>query len=145
MSSNHNRRIDDITRIAPFRVPPNVSKQNAVRGANAVPNVGLNIVSPDVNGWAVQATGWASYRRLINFIMTSEPTNSHHIFKSATEKATNPNPSFRHPDAATLLIHIEKNVLYHQQAENKERILAKIASETLDEEVETFLSELTNQ
>jgi serine/threonine protein kinase len=86
-----------------------------------------------------------SLGRLINFIMTADPNNSRHIFRSAAEKATSSNPSFRQADAGALLSYVEKNMHYHQQSQNKERVLSKIAAETLDEEVETFLSELTNE
>ena len=85
-----------------------------------------------------------SLGRLINFIMTDKPTNYHHMFKNATEKATNHNSSFRHTDANALLMHIEKSISYHQQAENKERILYKFSSGVYDEEIETYISELTN-
>jgi len=85
-----------------------------------------------------------SLGRLINFVMTGNPTNYHHMFKNATEKATNQNPSFRYTDANALLAHIEKSIAYHQQAENKERILYKFSSGIYDEEIETYISELTN-
>jgi len=86
-----------------------------------------------------------SLGRLINFIMTTNPNNSHHMFRSATEKATSSNPSFRQADASALLSYIEKSIIYHQQEQNKERVISKIASEELDQEVETYLAELTNQ
>lgn len=85
-----------------------------------------------------------SLGRLINFVMTGNPINYHHMFKNATEKATNSNSSFRHTDANALLIHIEKNISYHQQVQNKEHILDKFSSGIYDEELETYLSELTN-
>jgi serine/threonine protein kinase len=86
-----------------------------------------------------------SLGRLINFVMTTNPLNSHHIFRNVTEKATSSNPSFRQADASVLLSYIEKSILYHQQEENHERVLLKIASESLDEEAENFLAELTNE
>lgn len=86
-----------------------------------------------------------SLGRLINFIMATDPNNSHHIFRSVTEKATSSNPSFRQADASALLSYLEKSIHYHQQEQNKERILSKISNETIDEEMENFLAELTSE
>ncbi len=84
-----------------------------------------------------------SLGRLINFIMTTDCTNTHHVFKSVTEKATNANASFRQADAGVLLSYIEKCIAYHSKAQNKETLLEKIKNGILDEDVENYISELT--
>ena len=86
-----------------------------------------------------------SLGRLINFIMADSPCNYHHKFKNATEKATNENPLFRHQDASDLLKHIEKTIAYHLQAENKQQILDKIMQIRYNDEVETYISELSSE
>jgi len=84
-----------------------------------------------------------SLGRLINFIMTGDCTNTHHIFKSVTEKATNSNASFRQADAGVLLSYVEKSIAYHSKARDKEILLDKIMNGVLDENVENFISEMT--
>ena len=81
-----------------------------------------------------------SLGRLINYIMTGNSTNYHHQFKNATEKATNENSLFRHTDAENLLKHIEKTIAY-----NKQQILDKISLKKYDDEVETYISELSGE
>lgn len=63
-----------------------------------------------------------SLGRLINFIMTRNPRNSHHIFRNVAEKATNSDSSYRYADAGKLSQFFEKSVEYNKQAENQERI-----------------------
>lgn len=86
-----------------------------------------------------------SLGRLINYIMTGNPTNYHHMFKNAIEKATNDNSLFRHQDAENLLKHIEKTIAYNLKAENKQQILDKIYLKQYDDEVETYISELSGE
>ncbi|MBQ2645278.1 serine/threonine protein kinase [bacterium] len=86
-----------------------------------------------------------SLGRLINYIMTGNSTNYHHQFKNATEKATNENSLFRYTDAENLLKHIEKTIAYNLKAENKQQILDKIFLKKYDDEVETYLSELSSE
>lgn len=84
-----------------------------------------------------------SLGRLINFIMTGDCTNTHHIFKSVTEKATNANASFRQADAGVLLLYVEKCIAYHSKTQNKAILLEKTKNGILDEDVENYISELT--
>ena len=86
-----------------------------------------------------------SLGRLINYIMTGNSNSYHHKFKNATEKATNENPLFRHTDATSLLKHVEKTIAYHLKSENKQQILEKIAQRNYDDEVETYIAELSNE
>lgn len=86
-----------------------------------------------------------SLGRTINFIMTNDPRDSNHIFKSVAEKATNSDAAYRYADAGQLSIFFEKTVEYSKQAENKERINTKISNGQYDEEVENYLYNLTSE
>lgn len=56
-----------------------------------------------------------SLGRLLNFIMTKDCNNSHHMFRIVSEKATNQNSAFRYTDAGAMLIQTEKTLAYHKQ------------------------------
>ena len=53
-----------------------------------------------------------SLGRVINFVMTGDPVNSHHIYRSVAEKATNSDAAYRYADAGQLSTFFEKAVLY---------------------------------
>jgi len=84
-----------------------------------------------------------SIGRVMNFIMTENPTDSHHIFRSVTEKATNSDSAYRYADAEQLSIYFEKSVLFHKRKENETVINDKIVHGMFDDDVETYLYELT--
>ena len=84
-----------------------------------------------------------SLGRIINFIMAGHPTNSHHIFRSVTEKATNADAAYRYADAGQLSKHFEKSVKYHKDAKNEQVISEKISIGTMDDSVESYIYELT--
>lgn len=86
-----------------------------------------------------------SLGRVINYIMTTDPRNSHHAFRSISEKATNGEASYRYADAGQLSTFFEKAVEYRNQAENQERIEAKIKSRQFDDEIESYIYNLTNE
>lgn len=86
-----------------------------------------------------------SLGRTINFIMTSDPRNSHHAFRSVAEKATNSDAAYRYADAGQLSLFFEKSVAYEKNAENKERIKAKINSGQYDEDIESYLYNLSSE
>lgn len=86
-----------------------------------------------------------SLGRIINFIMTGRPTNAHHIFRSVAEKATNADAAYRYADAGQLSKYFEKSVEYHQNDQNEQAILLKIADWIMDEAVETYIYELTSE
>lgn len=83
-----------------------------------------------------------SLGRIINFIMTQNPTDSHHMFRSVTEKATNSDAAYRYADAGQLSTYFEKSVVIHQEQERKAIIYEKIASGVFDEEIESYIYEL---
>ena len=80
-----------------------------------------------------------SLGRLINFIMTGDARDSHHIYRSVSEKATNSDAAYRYGDASQLSSFFEKAVQFHAQAENRERIEQKIRSKIYDEDVENYI------
>lgn len=80
-----------------------------------------------------------SLGRLINFIMTGDARDSHHIYRSVTEKATNSDAAYRYGDASQLSSFFEKAVQFHIQAENRERIEQKIRSKIYDTDVENYI------
>jgi hypothetical protein len=77
--------------------------------------------------------------------MTTDPRNSHHAFRSVSEKATNSDASYRYADAGQLSNFFEKAVTYRTQAENQERIDTKIKSGQFDDEIENYIYNLTNE
>lgn len=80
-----------------------------------------------------------SLGRVINFIMTGDPRNSHHIHRNVTEKATSSDAAYRYGDAAQLSNFFEKSVEYHSKEENKQRIEQKIKSKIYDNDVESYI------
>ena len=84
-----------------------------------------------------------SLGRVINFIMTGDPMDSHHIYRSIAEKATNSDAAYRYADAGQLSIFFEKAVAYKRTAENQVRIDEKISRKVLDDEVEGYIYDLS--
>lgn len=84
-----------------------------------------------------------SLGRVINFIMTGDPRNSHHIFRNVAEKATNDSAAYRYADAGQLSIFFEKAVVFRMQTENQERIDEKIQQEIFDDDVESYVYDLS--
>ena len=81
----------------------------------------------------------------MNFIMTGNPTDSHHMFRSVTEKATNSDASYRYADAEQLSVYFEKSVKFHQQEKTEETALRKIKENTFDEDVESYIYEQSGE
>lgn len=84
-----------------------------------------------------------SLGRVINFVMTGDPRDSHHIFRSVAEKATNDSAAYRYADAGQLSAFFEKTVAYQNQKENQERIDEKIQNHTFDIDVENYIYDLS--
>lgn len=83
-----------------------------------------------------------SLGRVINFIMTGDPRDSHHIFRNVAEKATNDSSVYRYADAAQLSSFFEKAIAYRQQKDNQERVEEKVRQKRFDEEVENYIYDL---
>lgn len=86
-----------------------------------------------------------SLGRVINFVMTSDPRNSHHMYRNIAEKATNIDTAYRYADVDQLSTFFERAVAYKKSAENQIRIDKKMASKIFDDEVEGYLYELTEE
>lgn len=86
-----------------------------------------------------------SLGRVINFIMTKNPTDSHHMFRSVTEKATNSDAAYRYADAEQLSSYFEKSIAFHQNKETEQAIYRKIGQNFFDDDVEAFIYELTSE
>lgn len=86
-----------------------------------------------------------SLGRVINFIMTGDPRNSQHAFRSVAEKSTNSDSAYRYADAGQLLKFFNKAVEYRKNAENKERIEEKIQNKQFDEEIEGYIYSLSGE
>lgn len=84
-----------------------------------------------------------SLGRIINFIMTGKPTDSHHMFRSVAEKATNSDASYRFADAEQLSAFFEKSVAYHKKEDLEKIVTMKIGNGLWDEMVESFIYELS--
>ena len=84
-----------------------------------------------------------SLGRVINFIMTGDPRNSHHLYRNVAEKATNSDAAYRYADAGQLFSFFEKSVAYKQATDNQARISDKIANKKFDDEVESYIYDLT--
>jgi serine/threonine protein kinase len=83
-----------------------------------------------------------SLGRIINFIMSKNPMDSHHMFRSVTEKATNSDAAYRYADAGQLSTYLEKSMVIHQKQERKAMITEKITSGVFDEEIESYIYQL---
>lgn len=86
-----------------------------------------------------------SLGRVINFIMTGDSRNSHHVFRSISEKATNSDAAYRYADAGQLSNYFEKAVAYNAQAKNQKRIDAKIKNKIFDDEIENYIYNLSGE
>lgn len=86
-----------------------------------------------------------SLGRIINFIMTGKANESHYIFRNVTEKAPNSDAVYRYADVEQLSAKFEKRIVYHQNTKNEEEIFNKKARGVFDNDVETFLYELTSE
>lgn len=84
-----------------------------------------------------------SLGRVINFIMTGDPRDPHHMFRGVAEKATNDNAAYRYADAGQLSTFFEKAVAFRAQSENQERIDEKILHKIFDGDVESYIYDLS--
>ena len=84
-----------------------------------------------------------SLGRVINFIMTGKPSDSHHIYRSVAEKATNSDSAYRYADAGQLSAYFEKSITYHNNSENEKNTKNKIFQGIFDSDVEEYIFELS--
>ncbi len=86
-----------------------------------------------------------SLGRLINFIMTGDARDIHHVYRNVAEKASCSDAAYRYGDAGQLSFFFEKAVSYHEKAENRERVEQKITNGEYDEEVESYIYDLDSK
>lgn len=84
-----------------------------------------------------------SLGRLINFILTSEPSNFGHDFKMVCRKATAKNPANRYSDAEDLLNAVIELHQSRKDSMRKERVISKVKKVSVDEEVSDYIMSLT--
>lgn len=84
-----------------------------------------------------------SLGRVINFVMTGDARDSHHIFRSVAEKATNSDAAYRYGDAGQLSAFFEKAVEYHAREERKEQAEIKIQKRVYDSDVESYIYDMS--
>ena len=86
-----------------------------------------------------------SLGRIINFIMTGDSRNNHHIYGSVCSKAISSDAAYRYSDAEQLSVAFEKSVKYHQQSERKETIRKKILAHSFDTDVENYIYDMSSE
>ncbi len=83
-----------------------------------------------------------SLGRIINFIMTKDPRNSHHEFRSVAEKASNNDANSRYIDAGQLSSFFEKAIIYNARKQNQEEMDKLISLGIFNDEVENYIYSL---
>ncbi len=85
-----------------------------------------------------------SLGRLINFIMTKDPRNDNHIFKTVVNKATNSNSIYRYENAGELLDKLNKTIEYNKDTSRFENCHRNLSNGLFDDSIEQFLCELSD-
>lgn len=80
-----------------------------------------------------------SIGRVINYIMTGDPTNSHHLYGNVCNKATNNEATNRYRDAQELTKQFEFVVKYNQQKTREPVVRRKINDRIYDLDVEEYI------
>ena len=83
-----------------------------------------------------------SLGRVINFIMTKDPRNSNHEFRSVAEKASNNDANSRYIDAGQLSSFFEKAIVYNARKQNQEEMDKLISLGVFNDEVENYIYSL---
>ncbi|HFE4227226.1 TPA: protein kinase [Staphylococcus aureus] len=80
-----------------------------------------------------------SLGRLINFIMTGNVVNNHHLFRGVSDKATNSSKEYRFEDANEMLKMLQRILEYHSSAKHVEKCQEKLKRGVFDDESEEFI------
>lgn len=83
-----------------------------------------------------------SLGRIINFVMTGNPTDNHHIYRNVADKATNTDAAYRYGDAGQLYHFFKKAVVYQKNEQNRKNAEEKIKCGIYDDEIENYLLNL---
>ena len=86
-----------------------------------------------------------SLGRVLNFLMTQNPANSQHKYRSVAEKATNSDASYRYADATQLSAYFEKSILFQQKADSENEIFKKAQAKIFDDEVEAYIYQISDE
>ena len=86
-----------------------------------------------------------SLGRILNFIMTGDPRESNHIFRSVAEKATSSDAAYRYADAGQMLSFFEKTVAFNQKTDRIATVKDLMQKNIFNESVEEFIYEQNGQ
>ncbi len=86
-----------------------------------------------------------SLGRILNFIMTGNPTDTHHEFRAVAEKAASYDAVYRYADAGQMLFYFEKAVAYNQQTDKVGTVKDLMKKKIFNEDVEEFIYEQSGQ
>lgn len=80
-----------------------------------------------------------SLGKLINFIMSGNVSNSHHLFRYVSEKATYSNKDYRFADANEMLIALQKSIEYHNNKNHVQKCQERLKAGKFDDEIKDFI------
>ena len=83
-----------------------------------------------------------SLGRLINFVMTKDPRNDNHMFRTLVNKATNENPVHRFENAGELLEKLNNTIEYNKNTKHYEQCYADLTKGIFNETIEQYIYEL---
>lgn len=86
-----------------------------------------------------------SLGRILNFIMTGNPRNSNHVFRSVSEKATSSDAVYRYADAGQMLSFFEKTVAFNQNTDKVTIVKDLMQKNIFNQSVEEFIYEQSGQ
>ena len=84
-----------------------------------------------------------SLGRILNFVMTKNPNDFSHSFRSISEKAANLNPDYRFEDASSMLERLNRLVDIRCDENYERMIWEKISNRKFDSDVENYIYELS--
>ena len=86
-----------------------------------------------------------SLGRLINFVMTGNPRNDNHMFRTIVNKATSENPSYRYENVGQLLEKINNTIEYNNNSARYETCFSELSKGVFNDTIEQFIYELSGE
>lgn len=86
-----------------------------------------------------------SLGRLINFVMTKDPRNDNHMFRTLVNKATNENPVHRFVNAGELLEKLNNTIEYNTNTKRHEKCYTDLTKGIFNDTIEQFIYELSGK
>lgn len=83
-----------------------------------------------------------SLGRLINFVMTKNPRNDNHMFRTLVNKATNENSIHRFENAGELLEKLNNTIDYNKNTQRHKKCYDDLSKGIFNEDIEQFIYEL---